>query len=570
MHAVSRRANGLRVLFLLACVSCAGSRSLVVRHDDGRSSTGEHARGMREGTWTERYASGAKQSEGRYADDAQTGLWIYWFESGQKEMEGSFADERRDGEWKQWHENGALRAEGRFERGFEEGWWRFYDGSGALEREGEFELGKPVLRWTYFRRDGSVSASGNYLAGIKVGEWTSRDASGAQTKIVYPLSAGCELVEEQFSDASLKRAGFVRDATPSGRWISRHPSGKLRLECTFERGEPNGRARAWRDDGSLLASGSLKSGCIAGDWFFARGASVEKLTFEPARPRQSFSGEWSPASSADLAGCTSVETWVAEMCSPRQPEPIRSEPVKPVEPPAALAPSELAGIPARAQPWTEYEAGALRELVKTYGRGASGTYGRDTNARDDENGSAPIRHMPASSQRTISTPSDHADLVGRPLPLKRFTSADGSTIDLDDLVGKRNVLVTILRGFGGQVCVYCAAQTKGLADYADEFAALETEVVVVYPGPASGLDAFLEAYRRTFGAGEKLPYKLLYDTDLALTRALHIEDNIAVPTSIIIDRKGIVRWCHVAKDYADRPSAKSVLAEIEEMRASDR
>jgi peroxiredoxin len=162
------------------------------------------------------------------------------------------------------------------------------------------------------------------------------------------------------------------------------------------------------------------------------------------------------------------------------------------------------------------------------------------------------------------------DIVGRALPLARFTTAQGGVIDLGDYARKKNVLVTILRGFGGQVCVYCAAQTKALADFADEFAALDTAVVVVYPGPASGLAAFLDAYRRTFGADEKLPYQLLYDADLSLTRALRIEDNIAVPTSLVLDKRGIVRWCHVAKDHADRPSAREVLSQISAISKAER
>ena len=158
-----------------------------------------------------------------------------------------------------------------------------------------------------------------------------------------------------------------------------------------------------------------------------------------------------------------------------------------------------------------------------------------------------------------------SDLVGKKLPVTRFRTADGGAIDLDAFAGKQNVLVTILRGFGGQVCVYCTAQTKALADFVDRFAALDTKVVAVFPGPASGMEAFREAYRRTYGRGEKPPFELLYDADLALTRALHIEDNIAVPTSLLLDRQGIVRWSHVAKDHADRPSAKQILGRIREM-----
>jgi antitoxin component YwqK of YwqJK toxin-antitoxin module/peroxiredoxin len=560
-NAGRRHAAARLLLVLVAFAACAGPRTTTVRHDDGSTSSGAHARGLRDGPWTDFYADGRKQSEGSYAQDVQTGPWTYWFANGKEEMQGSFVDERREGEWTSWYENGSLRARGRFERGFEAGLWRFYDSTGALEHEGSFELGQSELRWTYFLPDGTVRASGLYHAGVKIGTWTTRDAAGEKSEVYYPVPAGLEIIEESFTDSTPKRSGFLREGTPTGLWNTDHPGGKLRLECTFSAGAPNGRAYAWREDGSLLATGMLEGGCIVGEWVFTRGPTHETIDFKVARPRQSFSGEWSPASSADLSGPAAVETWVAELCSPHQPAPIRSVPAETTSTATSSAPTpSVAGIPARAQPWTEYEAGALPALVKLYGAGKS--------SASEEDWNAPVLQSRASKSLAVAAAS--SDLIGRALPVKRFTTADGGVIDLDAYVGKKNVLVTILRGFGGQVCVYCTAQTKALAEYSDEFAAHGTEILVVYPGPASGLAAFLDAYQRTFGAGEKLSYKLLYDADLALTRALHIEDNIAVPTSILLDREGIIRWCHVAKDYADRPSARGVLAEIAKLPKTSR
>jgi len=539
------RARDWLLLALLACGSCSGTRSA--------TGTGQHAGQLRSGPWTDYYPDGRKQCAGDYEDDVQTGLWTYWFENGNKEMEGRFVDERREGPWTSWHENGALRSEGRFEAGFEEGLWRFHDASGALEHEGTFALGQPELRWTWFHADGSVRETGVYHAGVKVGPWTTQESAGGKSEILYPVPAGFEWVEERFSDSSLERMGFLCDGAPAGRWHSFHPGGKLRLECTFSHGAPNGSARAWRADGSLLACGCLKDGCVLGKWMFSRGGSQEPSEAREARPRQAFGGEWSPASSADLPGWTALETWVAEICSPRQPAPI--QPVAAARAPAPApdpGASATAGIPARAQPWTEYERRVLPALVKLYGTGRG--------VSDDEYDTSPkLRSAPSAPAAALAS---SADLIGHKLPVRRFTTADGGAIDLDAFVGKRNVLVTILRGFGGQVCVYCTAQTKALADFAEQFAALDTEVVVVYPGPASGLSAFLEAYRRTFGAGAKLPYELLYDADLCLTRALHIEDDIAVPTSLLLDRQGIVRWCRVAQDRAERPSAREILGRI--------
>jgi len=250
MHEHERLARDLLLLSLLASCSCAGAPTAPGHVDNGPpSGTGGHVRGLREGPWTEDYPNGNRQCAGRYENDLQAGLWTYWFENGNKEMEGRFANQRRDGDWKSWYENGALRAEGRFEVGFEEGPWRFHASSGALEHEGSFELGLPVLRWTYFHPDGTVRESGNYLAGVKVGPWITWDAAGNKTETSYPFPAGCELVEERFDDSTLRRAGFLRDGVPAGRWHSFHPGSRMRLECSFRQGAPDGSAHAWREDG---------------------------------------------------------------------------------------------------------------------------------------------------------------------------------------------------------------------------------------------------------------------------------------------------------------------------------
>ncbi len=561
MHTQVHLARTAALAALLACCACSGPQTQA-RFENGRiSSTGSHVRRLRSGPWIDFFPNGNRQCEGRYEDDVQTGPWTYWFENGNKEMEGRFEDGRREGRWSAWHDNGALRAEGCFEAGFEQGAWRFLDRSGVLDHVGTFELGQPALRWTWFRPDGTVRETGVYRAGVKVGTWSAQDDAGRRTQTDYPMPQGCEWVEERFPDSTPRRSGFLRDGVPSGRWNSFHPGGALRLECSFDHGIAQGTVRAWREDGSLLACGRVKDGCVVGRWSFPREGVEDLREVREARPRQPFGGEWSPASSADLPGWIAVETWVAEISSPPQPAPIRPAVAAPTAVPApSPAVEHLSGIPARAQPWTEYERSVLPLLLELYGRGRS-------TIDDEYEGRPALRTARTLPPQAVAKP---ADLVGRPLPLERFATADGGTLDLGVYRGKRNVLVTILRGFGGQVCVYCTAQTRALAEYADRFAALDTQVVVVFPGPASGLQAFLEAYRRTFGAGEKLPYELLYDADLQLTRALHIEDDIAVPTSILLDREGIVRWCRVAKDRTDRPSAQEILERIRSLSKSPR
>src|SRR6185295_1216595 len=106
--------------------------------------------------------------------------------------------------------------------------------------------------------------------------------------------------------------------------------------------------------------GRLENGCVVGRWTFRRDGGDEEQESKVARPRPSFGGEWSPASSADLPGWTAVETWVAEASSPLQPAPISpASAPKFAAPDAKLAPADATGIPARAQPWTEYEQRVL-------------------------------------------------------------------------------------------------------------------------------------------------------------------------------------------------------------------
>lgn len=541
------RCTTLAFIALAACAPIARAPRVA----DETSRENRSVAGLREGPWTERWASGAVRARGRYEHDVQAGPWTYWFENGAVEMEGAFVDERRDGVWKLMHPNGALRAEGRFERGFEEGTWRSYASSGALESEGLFDLGRRTLRWTDRAPDGTVRATGLYFEGARVGAWTTRDDAGVATVTRYPFPAGVACVEE---DAPVARSGFVRDGVPIGRWSSRHANGRPRLECRFTDGRPNGLAHAWREDGTLLGSGMLANGALRGRWTFEHDGAREEIDFGASRPAPS-SALASDAS--DPPAFQVVEAWIAELCAPPQPAPIASDSSSP-----AIAPEieDDAPIPARAQPWTEYELRALPMLVNLYG---SGTASSDPDDWWKRPAGRPV--VDAGAQAP-----DEKRILGRKLPVRRFRTADGGTIDLDALAGKKNVVVTILRGFGGQVCVYCTAQTKSLAQHAAEFTTEDTELVVVFPGPASGAKAFLDAYQRTFGAGVKPPYALAYDPDLELVRALGLEGNLAVPTSLVLDRSGVVRWCHVAKDLADRPSAKQLLQAVGTVRRRER
>jgi hemoglobin len=162
---------------------------------------------------------------------------------------------------------------------------------------------------------------------------------------------------------------------------------------------------------------------------------------------------------------------------------------------------------------------------------------------------------------------DRQELVGRRLAATRFAVASGGgPVDLRDYEGKKRVVLVILRGFGGTVCIHCSAQTLALADAMPEFRKRDAEVILVYPGRAESAPAFVAAVKG-LREGFEPPFPIVLDTDLVAVRTFRIEGNLAKPTAIILDEQGVVRFAHVGRQPADRPSAKELLDVLDRIRA---
>jgi peroxiredoxin len=132
-------------------------------------------------------------------------------------------------------------------------------------------------------------------------------------------------------------------------------------------------------------------------------------------------------------------------------------------------------------------------------------------------------------------------------------------IDLKDWIGKKNVVLVIHRGFSGSVCMTCTSQTLAISRNLKAFTDLDARVFFLYPGTREGVGKFLAAVADARGTSESLPIDVLLDTELAVVRQLNIEGELAKPTTIIIDKKGVVRFEHVAPNIADRASVPTML-----------
>jgi len=170
--------------------------------------------------------------------------------------------------------------------------------------------------------------------------------------------------------------------------------------------------------------------------------------------------------------------------------------------------------------------------------------------------------LPALYAGSAQLPRTPAVAVGG--PVLNFTAADdsGAPFDLATLRGTP----FLLKFFRGHWCPYCVAELRRWEELRPELAARSIAIVTVCADSA-------EAIRR--GRGKHgLQAIMLPDPDLAITERYNLRNpkNFApkpgviiplpIPTTILVDADGVVRWIDQATDYMHRSDPQRVLAAI--------
>jgi peroxiredoxin len=149
-----------------------------------------------------------------------------------------------------------------------------------------------------------------------------------------------------------------------------------------------------------------------------------------------------------------------------------------------------------------------------------------------------------------------------------FLNLEGQKVDLQSFKGKKNVVLVITRGYPGTLCPFCLAQTSRLIKNYPEFARRQAEVVVVFPGPKDHVYDFSRSSQAD-AAASKFPFPLVLDEDLKAVDRLGVRGNLAKPSTFILDKQGRVRFAYVGASTADRPSVKSMLAQLDAIGKAD-
>lgn len=164
-----------------------------------------------------------------------------------------------------------------------------------------------------------------------------------------------------------------------------------------------------------------------------------------------------------------------------------------------------------------------------------------------------------------------------------LTRADGTTMQLNQLVGQQNIVLVISRGLVGSLpvtvdgvessvggksfCIYCSTQTSRLVANYDKFRNRNTEVVVVFPvARRSDADELQKFAAKVQGAGKTVddfPFPIVLDIELMAVDALGIRDDLSKPATYIFDSSGQLRFGYVGQSMSDRPSIQALLDQLD-------
>jgi peroxiredoxin len=474
---------------------------------------------------SERWPDGSPRRSGTVVDGVQVGRWIYHHPSGHLAAEGGFAMSMQEGEWIYRHPDGGVRSQGAYAHGLREGAWSYRRPDGSLQTTGSYHHDRQDGRWTSYRADGrTVAAVGWYRRGIPDGPWLEFAADGS------PATAGVHVAGLRVGPWRI--AGAAQPGQLPTGWRQNAGDPRFSSEITDAAGRRQ-----------------IAVATVDGQEWLIDAHGPEPIALRLAGP------EIATASSgplfADLPVLATpppaavvveeVNSMSATAPAADQPAPLpEGVDLDPVPPPAAAALEPAAILPGL---WTTDQEDKAGRVVERY-RGKQA----DATAYAGE----------AAVGTSRARPAWH----GRPLPQTRFLGADGQVLDLKRWRGTA-VAVVVMRGFSGQVCLYCAAQTAALAEAAPRLRGQGLEVLVVYPGPAEAVPAFVRAVAALNGKPPELPVAL--DPGLQLVRKLELAGNLALPATFLLDHEGVVRWTYVGTSIADRPSVEDLARAVGEL-----
>ncbi len=152
--------------------------------------------------------------------------------------------------------------------------------------------------------------------------------------------------------------------------------------------------------------------------------------------------------------------------------------------------------------------------------------------------------------------------VGAKAPDFTLSTPTGKAVTLSTEQKGHDLVLVILRGFPGYQCPYCVKQVHDFAVHASEFAAKNTRVLLVYPGPPADLDQHAKEFLEK-QAGLPSNIVLVTDPDYKVTNLYGLRwdapHETAYPSTFILDKQGKIVFEKISDSHGDRLSAQDAL-----------
>ena len=164
-------------------------------------------------------------------------------------------------------------------------------------------------------------------------------------------------------------------------------------------------------------------------------------------------------------------------------------------------------------------------------------------------------------ERIRGKPVPEAVKAGNPLPDFVAVDENGEKLSSENLRGRPSVLLFVR----GNWCPFCSKQVQKLTQYYREINESGAHLVLVTPKP-------LETTRRV-AEFFNVDFEFWLDESLAIGRQLGLVQEAGVPkdydaeygrdtlwpTTLIVDRDGIIRHTELSRFIADRPDPEKIL-----------
>jgi thioredoxin-dependent peroxiredoxin len=172
---------------------------------------------------------------------------------------------------------------------------------------------------------------------------------------------------------------------------------------------------------------------------------------------------------------------------------------------------------------------------------------------------------------TVSAVMAAPPAVGDKAPDFALETPQGKKIRMSAAASDKPVVLVVLRGYPGYQCPLCNRQAQDFIQNGAALQAMAGRVILVYPGPASGLKARAEE----FLTGKSFPdnFDLVLDPDYAFTNLYDLRWNApqetAYPSAFIIDPKGVIVFSNISKSHGGRVKAEDILAALKKVKHAD-